>query len=73
MKKEDHLPDCCLATIEEHIAHNDMMACPKCKRIIKVFDSELAFQKFLLFCEAKKRDICTGKFNSYFVVSYISL
>lgn len=70
---EDHLPKCCISTIEEHIAHNDMMACSTCKRIIKVFDSELSFQKFVLFCKAKKRDMCTGRFKSYYIVSYISL
>lgn len=73
MEDKTPLSQCCVNSLEEFGERNDMVACTKCKRIIKVFNTQNEFDKFALICKAKKRQICVGKLHNRFVISYLAL
>ena len=68
----NNIPDCCLATIKEHVRYNPMMVCSHCKNIIKCFDNERAFQNYLTFCQSRRRNILTGLVNEHWTVAFRS-
>jgi len=66
------IPNCCIATIKEHVRFNPMMVCSHCKNIIKCFDDERAFQNYLTFCRSRRRSVLTGQISKYFTVAFRS-
>ncbi len=63
---------CCRNTIGVHAQYNPMMVCNECHQIIKCFDDENSYNKYLKFCETKGRPVAVGRAGDYFVVSFDS-
>ncbi|MEN9835483.1 MAG: hypothetical protein RL011_1676 [Pseudomonadota bacterium] len=68
----NNIPECCMATIQEHVRYNPMMVCGHCKNIIKCFDNERAFQNYLIFCQSRRRNVLTGLVNQHWTVAFRS-
>jgi hypothetical protein len=63
---------CCVETIRNHVLHNPMMVCSKCKFIIKCFTDERAYQNYLVFCRSRRRPIVTDVIDGYFTCAFRS-
>jgi hypothetical protein len=66
------LNDCCVDTIRNHVEHNPMMVCSKCKFIIKCFTDERAYNNYLVFCRSRRRPIVIGVIDGYHTCAFRS-
>jgi hypothetical protein len=68
----DGIALCCHQTIEKLSKCNEMMVCPNCRQIIKVFADEMAYRNFVRFCESRGRIIQKGSHGTLSVITYQS-
>lgn len=66
------IPSCCVATIKRHVQFNPMMVCAECKNIIKCFLDDKAYDKYLTFCQSRRRPILKGKVQDYWTIAFRS-
>lgn len=63
---------CCHQTIDKLAKCNQMMVCPQCRQIIKVFSDDSAYRNFVKFCESRGRMVQKGVHDNLQVVVYPS-
>ncbi len=72
LEPEESVKPCCVTTINVHARFNPMMVCSECKHIIKCFKDEPAYDKYLIFCKSRKRQVAIGRVGEYHTIIFKS-
>ena len=72
IEPEESVKPCCVTTINVHARFNPMMVCSECKHIIKCFKDEPAYDKYLIFCKSRKRQVAIGRVGEYHTIIFKS-
>jgi len=72
VEPEESVKACCVTTINVHARFNPMMVCSECKHIIKCFLDKPAYDKYLIFCKSRKRQVAIGRVGDYHTIIFKS-
>jgi len=64
------LPACCQETIEQHAMNNPMVVCAGCRKVVKCFQDEVAFSRYVRFCMSQSRDFSTAEYHGYKIITF---
>lgn len=64
------IKSCCLETIKELIENNPMMVCQRCENLIKCFIEDSSYDKYVRFCQSRKRKIKEASYKNYKIVIF---